>query len=166
MKYNDIPGDIGNYLRYDPENGTFTWIASPSRITRVGRVVGSINMYGYRTIDFRKGKYLAHRVAWFLAHGSMPHMQIDHKDGDRTNNRLANLRLATGSQNMANTQGHSNRKLPKGTRFDRGKWAAVITKDGKAQYLGRFNSPEEAHAAYASRADELFGEFARHNRHA
>ncbi len=108
--------------------------------------------------------YKAHRLAWFYMTGEWPPDQIDHIDGDRDNNRLVNLRKATNAQNGANARLSKNNSSGfKGVSFDTsvGRWRASIRRNRQLHYLGFFNTPEEAHAAYASAAVQLFGEFAR-----
>ena len=94
----------------------------------------------------------------------MGRIQIDHRDGNSKNNRLSNLRLSTHSENAANRRRYRNNASGfKGVSLEArtGKWMAKITKDGRTYFLGRFPTAEEAHAAYAAKARELFGEFAR-----
>lgn len=89
--------------------------------------------------------------------------QVDHINGNGLNNRRENLRLATQSQNQMNTSRNSNNKSGyRGVYWDeqRKKWSAQITADGKYRNLGRFNTPEEAHAAYCEAAKEYHGDFA------
>jgi hypothetical protein len=89
---------------------------------------------------------------------------IDHRDGDCTNNRWNNLRRATRSQNNANRSRprHNTSGYKGASRCRRsGKWLAHIGINGKIIFLGRFETPQEAHAAYLKAARKLFGEFAR-----
>lgn len=89
---------------------------------------------------------------------------IDHVDGNKLNNTRSNLRLATRSQNGANTTRQVNNTSGyKGVSWHKasGKWSADITKDYRRRHLGVFETPEEAHKAYKAAAMELYGEFAR-----
>jgi hypothetical protein len=90
---------------------------------------------------------------------------MDHANGDRGDNRIDNLREATQSQNSANSwRPHKSTTGFKGVSSSGRKtkpWAAHIKQHGKSQFLGRYDTPEAAHAAYAMKAVELFGEFAR-----
>lgn len=90
--------------------------------------------------------------------------RVDHIDGDGLNNRRENLRPATSSQNNRNAKRRSdNTSGFKGVTWRRRerKWAAQIRVDGKNMYLGHFDSPEAAHAAYCKASAELHGEFGR-----
>lgn len=87
---------------------------------------------------------------------------IDHRDTDRRNNRRDNLRKATRSQNQGNTNMHvDNLTGYKGVTRNHARYMATITIQGKYHYLGTFDTPEQAHAAYIKAANLHFGEFAR-----
>jgi hypothetical protein len=96
--------------------------------------------------------------------GEWPTGLIDHQNGDGTDNRWANLRLATSSLNAANSRRRSdNTSGFKGVSRCRGaRWRASIQLNGKFKHLGHFDTPEEAHAVYCAAAANYFGEFAHH----
>lgn len=149
-------------LNYDPETGTFTWRVGRGS-ARAGSAAGTPKGNGYAVIKIYGKNYSAHRLAWLLTHGVWPENQIDHINGRRDDNRLCNLRLATWSENNRNAKRRSdNTSGVKGVSFDkaRDRWLARIKTDGYDRYLGRFDTPEEAHAAYCKAAAELHGEFA------
>lgn len=88
---------------------------------------------------------------------------VDHVNTNKLDKRRSNLRLCTPSQNHANKpRSNKNTSGYKGVSWDstRQKWKAGITVKQKARNLGRFSTPEEAHAAYLAAAREAFGEFA------
>src|SRR5215471_18008038 len=119
----------------------------------------------------RRRAYLAHRLAWFYVTGRWDNR--DDREGDPNNNRRSNLRCrrptparaprkATSSQNCANKRRQQNNTSGfKGVVAYRGRWRAMITKNGRSTMLGPFETPAAAHAAYAAAARKLFGEFAR-----
>lgn len=154
---------VKELLDYDEVSGLFAWKKSQASQIRVGDVAGGISSDGYWCITLHGQRYGAHRLAWLYAHGVIPPADIDHINGDRLDNRLANLRLATRSENMRNSRGKRSASGLKGAhwRAKRKAWVSQIYKDGKCVYLGRFPTAEEAHAAYVKAATELFGEFAR-----
>jgi hypothetical protein len=123
-----------------------------------------MNMSGYWHVGVDGDEYKAHRLAWLFVHGEWPAGRLDHENGDTADNRIANLRPVTHSQNIANSRLRRDSTSGfKGVSFytSAGKWGANINKDGRRHYLGLFNTPEEAHAAYCEAACELHGEFAR-----
>ena len=149
-------------LRYDPETGEFWWRVSRKGI-RLGRPAGRVTGR-YRQIGIDGRHYYAHRLAWLYMTGEWPSDDIDHIDGDRLNNRFSNLREASRAQNMANGRTPAtNTSGFKGVSFDRqrGRWQAFIKIDGKTKNLGRFKTPEDAHAAYVAAAHQKSGNFAR-----
>lgn len=151
-------------LHYDPDSGVFTYLVRRSR-TPAGTVAGHIShIDGRRRIGLDNKHYLANQLAWFFMTGKWPPHHIDHINGNQADDRFSNLRPATGSQNLANAKRPKhNRSGLKGASWDKrsGKWRAVIKQHRRVIHIGLFDSPEEAHAAYLSRAKELFGEFAR-----
>jgi hypothetical protein len=119
---------------------------------------------GYRNGRIHDRKYFAHRVIWALVNGCWPQGEIDHIDGDRSNNRINNLREATRSENERNKgRSSANTTGYKGVCRDRasGRWEAYIKLHGKRTFLGRHSTPEKAHAAYVSASKRLHGEFAK-----
>jgi hypothetical protein len=148
-------------LQYDPQTGIFRWKIRTSIRVMVGQQAGSI-VKGYVEIGLDGVHYQAHRLAWFYMTGEWPALQVDHKDTNRANNAWFNLREATHGQNVTNSgPRRNNRTGLKGVTPFNGRWHARIMHDGALHLLGYFDSPEAAHAAYARKAHELHGEFAR-----
>lgn len=150
-------------LDYDQETGAFTWRTSRGGWSK-GRQAGTVMFDGYRRIGIDGRQYHAHKLAWLYVHGVFPDQPVDHADLDKECNAIANLRLATVSQNAANSRVNSkNTSGYKGVSRIResGKWLATIKVMGKSKYLGTFDDPEAAHEAYVKAAASEFGEFAR-----
>ena len=120
---------------YDHETGKFFYDDG----AEAGHVRRST---GYVVLNIGGVQYKAHRLAWYLMHGYWPD-QVDHINGDRADNRIVNLRACNSAEN------HQNRKV-KGYTLHKasGKYQAMITVKGKAKYLGLFDTPELALAAY------------------
>jgi hypothetical protein len=154
---------LGELLSYDPETGVFTWHVGCAKAKK-GSPAGFKTKAGYIELNIDGGRYYAHRVAWLWMTGKWPRAHVDHVNGDRSDNRFANLREASVSQNLANakTPSHNTSGL-KGAHWDARteRWIAQIHKDGKNIWLGRHKTKEAAHAAYCDAAGRLFGEFAR-----
>ncbi len=173
-------------LDYDPETGVFRWRPRPASMFTsgqktaehaaniwnsryAGKIAGGVSCEGrstpYWCIDINRRHYYAHRLAWLYVHGEWPPEQVDHIDSDGLNNRIANLRLATRSENCRNSRTpRTNTSGLKGVSASgcaNGRWRARIKISGREHHLGTFDTPEEAHAAYAAAAREHFGEFGR-----
>jgi hypothetical protein len=148
-------------LDYDPETGIFRWRIQTSNRGRVGHIAGRISDQDYWLIGIDGALYRAHRLAWLYITGEWPR-EVDHINGSRDDNRWCNLREATRSENNANSRrGRNNTSGYKGVwRAASGRWTACITVNYRQIHLGRFDAPEEAHAAYCAAADKHFGEFA------
>lgn len=150
-------------LTYDPSTGAFTWRARteatfPNAKLRhlwnrkfAGKPARN-SIHGYVGIRIEGRLYLAHRVAWVLVHGEWPNSRIDHINGDKSDNRMVNLREVSAAMNAEN-----RRSARAGARSgllgvqwnDRlSKWQAAITVGGKRRHLGVFRSAPEAHEAY------------------
>lgn len=150
-------------LDYNPETGIFTWkTCRGGGSPEVGEIAGTKGDQGYQCILIRPYRYKAHRLAWLYVHGKWPAGQIDHKDGVPDHNWIANLRLATISQNCSNRIVSASSGL-KGAYYHKHSriWYSSIGKNGKQIHLGTYDTAEEAHAAYVKAANKLFGEFAR-----
>ena len=149
-------------LHYEPETGQFTRVQAGRGVT-VGPICGS-ECDGYRTVVIDGSSYRLHRLAFLYMEGEWPQAKVDHINGDRADNRWANLRHATIRQNSHNRKTRSDSKCGlKGVSWNARpqKWMARIGVDGKSKYLGVYKTPEEAHTAYVVAADRYFGEFAR-----
>lgn len=106
-------------------------------------------------VDYKS--YLAARLIWKWHHGTEPVM-VDHRDCDTLNDRIENLRPADHSLNRANTRTRNRHGL-KGVARSGKRFLAQMCRGGKAEVLGIYDTPEEAHAVYANRAREVFGEY-------
>lgn len=146
-------------LSYDAETGVLRWKARRSNVP-AGTVAGYVDHRGYRFI--RLGKLLlAHRVAWAIHYGAWPERDIDHRNADKGDNRIANLRLASRPQNNANA--HSRTALPKGCYRlkNRQRWYSQIKVNGRNVRLGTFATPEAAAAAFMRAHQMAHGEYSR-----
>jgi hypothetical protein len=159
---------LSEFLSYDPETGHFTWIKQKNSRSLAGSRAGYEHRdrkkyTAYVVIRFDNQMMRASRLAWLFHYGVDTDMQVDHINLNGTDNRIENLRLATYSQNKANSRKPKSNNPYKGVRL-KGKrvgWSAVIRCNNVVYKLGCFRTAEEAKAAYDAKAFELFGEFAR-----
>lgn len=148
---------------FEYRDGELYWKISKRGIKRRDKRAGTYQ-HGYTQIRYKKVHYYAHSIVWLMHHGELPEL-LDHIDGNRQNNRIENLRLATKSQNTAHATGLrvDNKSGFRGVWQKRNKWAAGIRHQGQKYDLGRFDSKEEAALAYDAAARRFFGEFAYQN---
>lgn len=152
-------------VEYDPNTGVFVWRKTRHGMyAKQGAVCGAKTDRGYLTITVDLRRYRSHRLAWLYSYGQWPSGEIDHINGVKDDNRLANLRDATLRQNRVNVGPRANNKCgAKGVYWDKGakKWRAAMKVDNKTVYLGLHPTKEAAHEAYCKEAKERYGEFAR-----
>jgi hypothetical protein len=144
-------------FHYDPETGILIWrtrsrqeckseMAWRAMSGLFGTAAGTIAVNGYRSISVNGKRYYAHRLAWLIVTGNWPTADVDHCNGDRSDNRWSNLRAATRSQN------HQNRAAKPTTgaswHTKAGKWRAVIAVNGRQFHIGTFDTQDEAAEAY------------------
>lgn len=125
---------------------------------RIGEIAGSPHNMGYRQITIDGKKQLLHRLIWMYHYGELPD-QIDHINGQRSDNRIENLRECSYSQNHGNKRLNKNNTSGfKGVFLDKrdGFWFVYMAH----QYIGRSRSIKEAADMYDKAAEEHFGKFA------
>jgi hypothetical protein len=164
MKYRPLPSleRLNELFVYEPITGVLMRRMDGGRLTPCNTPVfykkrdGSMRTF-YTKVKVDGRLCMVHRIVYKMYHGVDPSdFDIDHIDGCGLNNRIANLRLATRSQNNANTDS-------KNYSFDQaaGKFRVLVKLDGILQHGGYFSLEEDAKAAAKSLKKELFGEFAR-----
>lgn len=112
--------------------------------------MGNKQANGYVYIKIDGKSYMAHRLAWLDVNGEWPEVFVDHINGDRSDNRLINLRAATrelNAQNQRVAQKHNKLGILGVSPYGE-KYYACIRVNGKTKYLGLHETPEVAHQAY------------------
>jgi hypothetical protein len=155
---------VDEFIDYNPLTGCATWKKSPSRNAPINSSVGCI-FKGYLVIGFKGNTYAAHRIFWLLHNCVDPgSMIVDHIDGNKLNNKVSNLRLATDSENQMNRSVTVRSKSGiKGVCWDpyAEKYKAFIKHNNKAIHIGLFTTQEKAFEARQAKEVELFGSFSR-----
>ena len=163
--------DILSALEVDIDAGAFTWKERPGigvwNKKHAGKAAGYVRYDGYRIIGLHGHYILAHHLVWFLHTKTWPN-EIDHIDGNRLNNRLANLREVSRRENRRNAGRNKNNKSGvTGVHWDknRQKWVAYIWVDRKFKWLGGYNSKVDA-VPRRKTAEVALGFHANHGREA
>ena len=146
-------------LSYNCRTGVLRWRVRLTSNVAVGTVAGCFNTRGYRVVRVDGQLFLAHRVAWAIYSGAWPECGLDHRNGNKGDNRIANLRLASRALNRANTPARNLKGLPKGCYRNKGRkrWYSKINVDGKVKNLGGFDTAAEAAAAFKREHLAVYG---------
>lgn len=172
-------------LRLDPVSGRLYWRRRASELfsdnpgrggreaaaarwntAHEGKEATGVGPKGYARVSIFARKYMAHRVVFAIMHGRWPTGEIDHIDGDRSNNRPTNLREATSTQNAGNSR--PQRRINRYSQYKGVTWAAHAKKwraqahgsGNSCAHIGYFQSEEAAARAYDAFARRTYGEFA------
>lgn len=169
--------DIRQLIAYDPASGVLTWRARGPQAFKEGercrewrarnwnsKMAGKPALQWKDKRGVRSGaifdqNYSAHRVAFALHHGRWPQGEIDHINGDPSDNRAVNLREATRGVNMRNmgiSKRNKSGRVGVSMESRTGKWVATISVHGRATPLGRFKDFRDAVAAREA-GEEKYG---------
>lgn len=135
-------------VSYDPETGVMIWLRRDDVPawwnTRYAGKPCAAPHQGYLRFHYSGKLFLVHRMAWFLHYGRWPDV-LDHINGDKSDNRIANLREVSRAENSQNMR--FSREVAVGVkRTASGKFQARLGANGGI-HLGTFASEEEAIAA-------------------
>ena len=137
-------------IRYNAENGNLYWLKSNNQVKK-NSIAGVIDgKDGYIRVKVFGKNYLAHRLAWYLYHGKLPDNFIDHKNHNRSDNRISNLCDVTFSGNQRNISMQKNNTSGRiGVSWNKANkvWYARIRHNGKRIQLIATSSFEKAVAA-------------------
>lgn len=128
-------------LKYSKESGVFIWKISKAKRIKIGDFAGCVNKKGYIVIRIDNKIYFAHRLAWLYVYGEMPKEQIDHKNQQKDDNRIDNLREASCAENNKNKPMQiNNTSGVMGVSWHNKckRWQAYIAIDGVQLHLGTF----------------------------
>ena len=138
-------------------DGALIWKRPLGGRVKPGYSAGFINKHnGYVYIGYNSQNFKFHRVVWAIVKQEDPlSAEIDHINGNKLDNKIQNLRKANKSQNQ------HNQKRAKGYYFHKRdkKWAACIKVNGKAKFIGTFDTEQQAREAYLRAKEKLHGEF-------
>jgi hypothetical protein len=144
------PEEVRTLLHYSPQDGTFTRLVRTSVSIKAGDKTGYTSPDGYTYIPLFNINYSAHRLAWFYTHGVWPKI-VDHINGDKSGNRLCNLRNVSHAENCFNRSraNAANKTGVRGVEHNKrsGRYVARVKRNGVAYYFGTFKTLPEAEMA-------------------
>jgi len=150
------------WVDYDPETGILVRKKTLGKRGRAGEILGYRKTEGYVACPLLKKTYYAHHLAWAIYYGEIPELEIDHINGVKWDNRIANLRQVTATQNAYNAATRSDNASGARGVFklkNQEKWISYITYQGKRMNLGTFNSFEDAVSVRKQAEAFYHGEF-------
>ncbi len=156
--------DMVKYL-FDYKDGAIYWRVSRCNKVKVGSMAGMARGDGRRIVSINAKLYLASRVIFLWHNGYLP-VVVDHKDRNKLNDRIENLRGATSAENCKNTSSRKNsssRFLGVSWSKLRSKWVVHIKANGVVKHIGYYISENDAALSYNKVASANFGEFANLN---
>jgi hypothetical protein len=162
MKLSDITQDyLKQKFTYDGEN--LVW--KDTRFTsKIGKKAGTIKAEGYRQIAIDKVSALEHRLVFMYVHGYMP-KEIDHINGNRSDNHIENLRDCSKAENLRNTKiPRTNKTGVKGVFWDNtaNKWHGRVWANGKFAFSKCYEKFEDAVQAVREARQLHHGVYANH----
>ena len=149
-------------LSYNADTGVFTWKTGKYSGRTAGTIAGVLPDEGYIRIQINNKSYLAHRLAWLYVYGKFPTRLIDHKNRNRTDNSINNLREASDALNSKNQSLYKNNVsgFHGVTKYGK-RWRARINVNGIKLHLGVFDTIEEA-AECRKQAERKYGFYETH----
>jgi len=148
------------------EDGSLVFIGKPTARRRFGQKVGSLGNHGYLVCKFIDSIIPIHKIYYALYHGVYPEKPfiVDHKNRNKLDNSIENLRLCTYSDNLCNKISYNNTSGCKGVSWHNGtnKWRVALNYKKKKYNFGLYKSFEEAVKVCAEERIKLHGEFAKH----
>lgn len=170
------PEVLRQLLRYEPETGKLfwkergrEWFSSDGGFKKwntryAGMEAFTSPSHGYRAGSVFHHTQRAHRVIWSIVHGDLGDLTVDHINGNRSDNRIVNLRLVSHRENTKNCPLKSNSNAGHfGVRKNRRRWIARITADGREVHLGSFKTFGDAVRA-RRQAEATYGFHENHGR--
>lgn len=148
---------------FEDIDGSLYW-KSNFRKSRIGKKAGTPHSKGYVQITYKKNIYMEHRLVFLLHHGYLPKL-IDHINGNKSDNKICNLREASLSQNAQNMKKpSSNTSGIKGVTWSKNNrnWRVQLSIDGKNKFIGAFKQIDLARQTIEQARRKYHGVFANH----
>jgi len=149
---------------FEYRNGILFWKVSPNKKIRIGLIAGYLGKYGYVNVGFNRSSYRAHRIIFLMHYGYLP-KYLDHINGNRSDNRIENLRKCNASENSRNAKlFKTNTSGVKGLWFDKlnNKWKVELRLNSVKLSFGRYSDFELAELVAIEARNKYHGEFANH----
>jgi hypothetical protein len=149
---------------FEYRGGALYWKIKSSRGVYAGDKVGYVHPTGYRRFMYKRKGYAVHRIIWLMQYGDLP-SQIDHKDSNKLNNNVENLRAVNNAQNQQNVKlRKDNTTSAKNVFWNKivKKWAVIVVANKKRHDLGYFDNLEFADLVATMAREKYHGVYANH----
>lgn len=157
--------ELKELINYDPDTGEIRWKKGRPGASS-GNLAGTLKPSGYVIVLIKRKLYRAHRIAWFYMTGEFPTKEIDHINGNKSDNRFCNLRLADKTQNNWNKKVRKDSKVGiKNVLYfpNFKKYYVRINANKQKHQFGPFDTIEEAAKVAEAQRAVLHAEFAHVN---
>ena len=151
---------------FEYRDGHLFWVKPTARGVKIDQQFGCYDNYGYRVGSLKGKRYYEHRLIWLYHYGEWPKDQIDHINGDRSDNRIENLRECAHQQNSFNRKSdRGSTSKYKGVHWSKQhkKWVAGYRYKRKRYYVGYYDTELEAAKAYDLTTASIHKNFQRKN---
>jgi hypothetical protein len=152
MKNNNLTHEmLCETLNYNPDTGVFIWVKGLYKSVKSGSTAGATHSQGYEQICINRKRYYSHRLAWFYVNKKWPEYNIDHIDGDTSNNKINNLRDVKQVENARNrhrVRSDSSTGI-RGVSRHGNKYRFVATVDKSRKVIGTYDDINAARVASA-----------------
>ncbi len=149
---------------FNYKDGNLYWKPNPNSKTKNNSLANCVGYGGYMQTNYKQKQYRTHRLIFLMHHGYLPEM-VDHIDGNKSNNKIENLRACTRTQNLLNSKiPITNTSGAKNVfwRKQRNKWEVKFKVNKVAKYFGLYDDLELAELVATEARDKYHGEFAKH----
>lgn len=163
-KRNCIPSANELHEIFTYKDGKLYWKKKTAIRIKIGDEAGSDHGRGYLIVPIQYKHYYVHRIIYMMHHNNIPHI-VDHIDGNKSNNKIENLRPATREQNARNSIKQSNNTSGEKNVYwhkSSNKWQVSLSIDGKLKHCGSFANFEQAKIAAHAAREKYHGIYARH----
>jgi len=152
-------------LLFDYKNGVLYWRnVSKFHSELKGTTAGTVSKRGYIHVQHKQKIYKGHQLVWLMFYGEIPNL-LDHVNGNLTDNRIENLRLATTTQNQQNAKirtDNSSRVKNVSWHKQHKKWGVQLSLNKKIKHFGYFEDLELADLVATMAREKYHGAFANH----
>lgn len=162
LKSDITHAELLKIVKFDNSIGKLVWIKNTYGHAHAGKPIGGLDGDGYYCVGIKRKKYRLCRIVWLYFYGEWPNGHMDHKDGDKTNDSLNNLRIVSIKENNINRKTSKKKRkynLPKWVMPHGKKFRSIVRANGKMNRLGVFDTPSEAHKVASEFAKTQHGEY-------